>query len=67
MQGGIQLIPNNPLLNEIEKDHYSAVNGGMFYSKIDSFDTVIKRLIVIEAKINKTNKPCKSIKKNHYF
>lgn len=52
LSGNLVLIPEDQRLKGIEKDHDTAVSGGMFFSHPDKFVDIVKRLNMAQANIN---------------
>ncbi len=52
LQGQLLLIPQVQRLENIAKDHQKAVEGGMFFTVPDLFETIVKRLNVAQQAIN---------------
>ena len=53
--GKLQLIPAKDRLDTIAADHHKAIDGGMFFSTPDDFDSIIKRLKTVQSSINNNN------------
>ncbi len=53
LRGKIQLIPSAERLAGITKDHETAIQGGMFYGRPDSFEKITDRISQVQDEINK--------------
>ena len=52
LTGDLLLIPDEERLLDIAKDHENAIKGGMFFTTPDSFSVILKRLKLVQDKIN---------------
>jgi len=51
-QGNLNLVPSIDRLKEIAQDHQAAINGGMFFSEPDSFDSIVARILTVQKAFN---------------
>lgn len=52
LDGGLTLIPDPARLASISQDHDQAVKGGMFFTELPSFATIVERLQLVNQEIN---------------
>nr|WP_243646476.1 nucleotidyl transferase AbiEii/AbiGii toxin family protein [Tepidimonas ignava] len=50
--GGLQLIPDKPLLDALRQDYQAMLAAQMFYGDTLAFETIVERLRQLEAEIN---------------
>jgi Nucleotidyl transferase AbiEii toxin, Type IV TA system len=54
LSGGLRLIPEQPLLDSLQRDYEGMIADGMFEGEPPNFESIVKRLLALEKEINTT-------------